>query len=187
MQFVMYARKPAPCSASQDSDLGARRCRDDPEVFGPEPRDREVVDHPAVLVAHRRVQHLPVGCEPGHIARHHPIQDRGGVGPFQVERALAVDVVDRDAPAGGQVLLFGGGEHERAFEADALDHLGAEGDELVVIGGMSDGHGVRRGRRRTRCPRDRPRSARRSRRAPVARTARCPRASGSARAPTRDP
>ena len=108
-------------------------------MFGGETVDGEIVDHPARLVADRRVQHGAVDHPPLHITHQHPLQQGLRVRPFDVDRTLVVHVIDPDRLARGHVLPLRGGEHDGRIEPDPIAELGPESDELVVVGGASAG------------------------------------------------
>ena len=90
------------CSLSQIAAIVV--AADPAELVGAVAEQGAVVDHAAVLVAHRRVDHLP-DREPADVAGQRALQERLGVGAQHLELAQGREV-DRDAAlAAGPVFL----------------------------------------------------------------------------------
>ena len=110
---------------------------DPAEVVVSEPEDGPVVDHSAVLVAHRGVHHLPDG-EPPHVAGHTELHELLGAGPEHLVLAKRREVHDRrplparpvlaDRPMSGKIL--------RKPIAVVLDEVPRMRGEAVVESGV---------------------------------------------------
>ena len=92
-----------PVRLLAEPDAVVRRAADEPEVRRVQPEDRAVVDHPARVVAERRVDDLAVG-EPPDVARHRRLQELLRVGPENLPLAKRREIHDRRLLAAGPVL-----------------------------------------------------------------------------------
>ena len=112
---------------------------DPAEVLAGEPEDRAVVDHPAGVVAHGRVDDLAVG-EPAHVAGDAGLQQQLGVGARHLVLAQRRQVDDRRGlPAGpvlgdGAVAGVGPGQPVAVVLGEVAGEPGGAGVEAGLLG-----------------------------------------------------
>ena len=101
---LTQTRRPSrsACSRSQTPSYSAPPTKR--KLSGAMPEHGAVVDHPARLVAHRRVDDLAVG-EPADVARHRRLQQRLGVGAEDLELPQRREIHHRRLLAAGPVLV----------------------------------------------------------------------------------
>ena len=98
--------EPEPLGLLAQPDAAVLGAADPAEVVRAEPEDGPVVEHPAGLVAHRRVDDLAVR-EPADVARHRRLEERLGVRPEHLELPERREVHDRRPLAARPVLVDG--------------------------------------------------------------------------------
>ncbi len=95
--------QPEPLGLLAQPDAVVLGAADEAEVVGRDPEDRAVVEHAARLVAHRRVDDLPVG-EPPDVAGHRRLHQRLGVRAEDLELPQRREVHHGRLLAAGPVL-----------------------------------------------------------------------------------
>ena len=116
---------------------------DEAVVVGAEPEHGRVVDHPAGLVAHGRVDDLAV-AQPRDVARHRVLDERPRVGPEDLPLAQGGEVHDRRLLAAGPVLGDGAlvGEAGGQPVAAVLGDVAGERGPALVEAGLLGQHGL---------------------------------------------
>ena len=103
VEGLTYALQPEPLGLLLEPDAVVGVAADEAEVVLAEPEDGGVVDHPAGLVAHRRVADLADG-EAADVAGERVLHEHLGVGPEHLPLAQRREVHD-DGPLAARLVL----------------------------------------------------------------------------------